>query len=94
MEKVLHYYDEEKGKEFFGRGTPFIRYTDVYNNRALRIKVSRDKIDLLDKTINELEDWAKGRALYSNKSNNKKNKIMAYGVFSRSFDFVAIKFFR
>lgn len=25
-----------KGKEFFGRGTPFIRYTDVYNNRALR----------------------------------------------------------
>ena len=25
-----------KGKEFFGRGTPFIRYIDVYNHRALR----------------------------------------------------------
>ena len=25
-----------KGKEFFGRGIPFIRYTDVYNHRALR----------------------------------------------------------
>ena len=24
-----------KGKEFFGRGTPFIRYTDVYNHRSL-----------------------------------------------------------
>lgn len=25
-----------KGKEFFGTGTPFIRYTDVYNNRFLK----------------------------------------------------------
>ena len=25
-----------KGKDFFGRGTPFIRYTDVYSHRALR----------------------------------------------------------
>ena len=25
-----------KGKDFFGRGIPFIRYTDVYNNRFLR----------------------------------------------------------
>lgn len=24
-----------KGKEFFGKGIPFIRYTDVYNNRML-----------------------------------------------------------
>lgn len=24
-----------KGKEFFGKGTPFIRYTDVYNHRTL-----------------------------------------------------------
>lgn len=27
-----------KGKEFFGKGTPFIRYTDVYNHRTLRKK--------------------------------------------------------
>ena len=25
-----------KGKEYFGKGTPFIRYTDVYNNRSLK----------------------------------------------------------
>ena len=25
-----------KGKEFFGKGSPFIRYTDVYNNRFLK----------------------------------------------------------
>jgi len=25
-----------KGKEFFGNGIPFIKYTDVYNNRFLR----------------------------------------------------------
>ena len=25
-----------KGKDFFGKGIPFIRYTDVYNNRFLR----------------------------------------------------------
>ena len=25
-----------KGKEFFGTGIPFIRYTDVYNNRYLK----------------------------------------------------------
>ncbi len=25
-----------KGKEFFGRGIPFIRFTDVYNKRSLR----------------------------------------------------------
>ena len=27
-----------KGKEFFGKGTPFVRYTDVYNHRTLRKK--------------------------------------------------------
>ena len=27
-----------KGKDFFGTGIPFIRYTDVYNNRFLREK--------------------------------------------------------
>ena len=32
-----------KGKEFFGRGTPFIRYTDVYNHRSLK----REDIDAL-----------------------------------------------
>ena len=28
-----------KGKDFFGSGIPFIRYTDVYNNRFLKGEV-------------------------------------------------------
>ena len=38
-------------------------------------------------TINELEDWAKGRALYSNKSNNsKKNKDLLDKIDELNFD--------
>ena len=37
-------------------------------------------------TINELEDWAKGRALYSNKSNNKKNKELLDKLDEIDFD--------
>ena len=40
-----------KGKEFFGRGTPFIRYTDVYNNRSLK---SGDIDSLVECTSDEL----------------------------------------
>lgn len=40
-----------KGKEFFGRGTPFIRYTDVYNHRALYRK---DITALVECTPSEL----------------------------------------
>lgn len=43
-----------KGKEYFGRGIPFIRYTDVYNNRSLRsdtinalVECSQDEVDKL-----------------------------------------------
>ena len=41
-----------KGKEFFGKGTPFIRYTDVYNNRSLRKK---DITALVECTSDEIE---------------------------------------
>ena len=41
-----------KGKEFFGRGTPFIRYTDVYNKRVLR---KEDISALVECTPSELE---------------------------------------
>jgi AAA+ superfamily predicted ATPase len=37
-------------------------------------------------TINELEDWAKGRALYSNKANSKKNKDLLDKVDEIDFD--------
>ena len=41
-----------KGKEYFGKGIPFIRYTDVYNNRFLK---SRDISALVECTPAELE---------------------------------------
>ena len=41
-----------KGKEFFGRGTPFIRYTDVYNKRVLH---KEDISSLVECTPSELE---------------------------------------
>lgn len=41
-----------KGKEFFGSGTPFIRYTDVYNHRSLR---KEDITALVECTSKELE---------------------------------------
>ena len=41
-----------KGKEFFGKGTPFVRYTDVYNHRTLRKK---DIVALVECTEDEKE---------------------------------------
>ena len=41
-----------KGKDFFGRGIPFIRYTDVYNNRFLR---ESDITALVECTLAEIE---------------------------------------
>lgn len=41
-----------KGKDFFGKGIPFIRYTDVYNNRLLKAK---DITALVECTPVELE---------------------------------------
>ena len=42
-----------KGKEYFGKGIPFIRYTDVYNNRALH---KEDISDLVECTQKEKEN--------------------------------------
>ncbi len=41
-----------KGKDFFGKGIPFIRYTDVYNNRFLR---ESDVTALVECTSAEIE---------------------------------------
>lgn len=41
-----------KGKEFFGKGSPIIRYTDVYNKRFLR---SKDVIALVECNDKELK---------------------------------------
>lgn len=42
-----------KGKEYFGKGTPFVRYTDVYNKRFLR---KNDVTQLVTCTEKELEN--------------------------------------
>ena len=51
-----------KGKDFFGRGIPFIRYTDVYNNRFLR---ESDITALVECTLAEIEKLGvhRGRSL-------------------------------
>ena len=41
-----------KGKDFFGSGIPFIRYTDVYNNRFLK---EEDITALVECTPAEIE---------------------------------------
>ena len=56
-----------KGKEFFGKGTPFIRYTDVYNHRTLRKK---DITALVECTEDEKERLkvSKGDVLFTRTS--------------------------
>ena len=41
-----------KGKAFFGKGVPFVRYTDVYNNRAL---TASDISELVECSESEVE---------------------------------------
>ena len=43
-----------KGKDFFGSGTPFIRYTDVYNNRVLRSSDISALVECNEAELNKL----------------------------------------
>ena len=43
-----------KGKEFFGKGTPFIRYTDVYNHRFLHKEDITERVTCTEKEIEKL----------------------------------------
>ena len=43
-----------KGKEFFGKGTPFIRYTDVYNHRFLHKEDITERVTCTEKEIENL----------------------------------------
>lgn len=44
-----------KGKEFFGKGTPFVRYTDVYNNSFLYGEDIKEKVNCTEKELNSLK---------------------------------------
>lgn len=44
-----------KGKEYFGKGTPFVRYTDVYNKRFLRKEDITQLVTCTDKELENLK---------------------------------------
>ena len=44
-----------KGKEFFGYGTPIVNYTDVYKNRGLRMSDIRGKVCLTPDEIHRFD---------------------------------------
>ena len=56
-----------KGKEFFGRGIPFIRYTDVYNNRFLRKENITALVDCTKQEIEKL-NVSRGDVLFTRTS--------------------------
>lgn len=44
-----------KGKEFFGNGTPIVNFTDVFHNRGIEATQLRGKVELTDKEIRNFE---------------------------------------
>lgn len=56
-----------KGKEFFGKGIPFIRYMDVYNNRVLRASDLSALVECTDAEIEKLR-VNKGDVLFTRTS--------------------------
>ena len=44
-----------KGKECFGRGVPFIRFTDVYNNRSITKNIIKEYVECSSEEINKLK---------------------------------------
>jgi len=57
--KVGEYYDFKnglnKGKEYFGKGTPIVNFTDVFHNRGLESNQLLGKVLLEDKEIKNFE---------------------------------------
>ena len=44
-----------KGKEFFGYGTPIVNFTDVFNNRGLTSDILKGRVSLSKKEISSFE---------------------------------------
>ncbi len=44
-----------KEKRFFGHGTPIVNYTDVFNNRALRVELIGGRVDVSSNELNAYE---------------------------------------
>lgn len=44
-----------KGKEFFGKGTPIVNFTDVFHNRGIYFSKLKGRVQLTDKEIKNFE---------------------------------------
>ncbi|OZQ88560.1 hypothetical protein CA598_15160 [Paenibacillus sp. VTT E-133291] len=57
--EVGEFYDFKnglnKGKEYFGKGTPIVNFTDVFHNRGIDSTQLRGKVELTDKEIRNFE---------------------------------------
>ena len=56
-----------KGKEFFGSGSPIVNFTDVFNNRGLYSKTINGKVSVTEKEINQF-NVAKGDVFFTRTS--------------------------
>lgn len=57
--KVGDFYDFKnglnKGKEFFGKGTPIVNFTDVFHKRGITIQMLRGRVTLSSSEISNYE---------------------------------------
>lgn len=57
--KIGDYYDFKnglnKGKEYFGAGTPIVNFTDVFNNRGITSEMLKGKVNLTSDEIQNYE---------------------------------------
>lgn len=64
-----------KGKEFFGYGTPIVNFTDVFNNRGLTSDILKGRVSLSKKEISSFEVKKRRYLLYKNLRNARRNRI-------------------
>lgn len=64
-----------KGKEFFGYGTPIVNFTDVFNNRGLTSDILKGRVSLSKKEISSFEVKKRRHLLYKNLRNARRNRI-------------------
>lgn len=59
LRKIGDYYDFKnglnKGKEYFGTGTPIVNFTDVFNNRGITSEMLKGKVNLTSAEIQNYE---------------------------------------
>ena len=61
-----------KGKEYFGKGTPFVKFTDVFNKRSLRKKDLTAKVECSESEKQSLR-VQKGDVLFTRTSETRED---------------------